>query len=128
MLAAVVIALNGCSGGDRPKTIPISGRVTIDGKEPGEAGKLYFTPTEPAPGYSRRPAGGAFDEHGIYRVMSWAPDDGLVPGHYTVSVVPNHPETTAIPTHYNQSATSGVEVDVPVDQGAIEFNIDVRKK
>ena len=32
---------------------------------------------------------------------------------------------TAIPTKYHQSATSGLEVDVPVDQGQIEYNIDV---
>jgi hypothetical protein len=60
--------------------------------------------------------------------MSWAPDDGLVPGHYTVSVSPSDRGKTVVPAKYLQSATSGLEVDVPVDQGRIEYNIDVVTK
>jgi hypothetical protein len=118
----------GCGGSDRPKTIPISGRVTVDGQPPGEFGKIYFTPTQPAEGYSKRPASGSFDPEGVYRVMSWAPDDGLVPGHYTVNIQPVDLAKTNIPKRYHNSSTSGLEVDVPVDQSKIEFNIDVRTK
>ena len=124
--SALAVGFVGCGGNDRPKTIPISGQVTIDGKAPGEGGQLYFTPTQTADGYSKRPASGRFDVEGRYRVMSWAPDDGLVPGHYTVAVVPVDPNTSAIPTKYHTSGTSGLEVDVPVDQRKIEYNIDVR--
>lgn len=115
----------GCGGSDRPKTIPIAGFVTIDGKEPGETGTLYFTPTKAADGYPARPANGSFNAQGHYRVMSWTPDDGLVPGHYTVSVVPNDSNKTAIPKKYVQSKTSGLEVDASVDQRKIEYNIEV---
>ena len=66
--------------------------------QPGETGKIFFTPTEAAAGYSKRPASGSFNAEGNYRVMSWAPDDGLVPGHYTVSVMPGDQAKTAIPT------------------------------
>lgn len=125
-LAALVVGLTGCWGNDRPKTIPISGVVTIDGQPPGEGGKLFFTPTEVAPGYNRRPASGSFNAQGNYRVMSWEPDDGLVPGHYTVAIAPGDAVKTRVPAKYQQSATSGLEVDVPVDQRSIEFNIDVR--
>ena len=124
----LAIGLGGCWGNDRPKTIPISGHVTIDGKAPGEVGKLFFTPTQAAEGYSKRPASGSFNSEGIYRVMSWAPDDGLVPGHYTVSVVPNDPAKTAIPERYQQSKTSGLEVDVPMDLRKIEYNIEIHSK
>ena len=127
-LAALVVGLAGCGGNDRPKTIPISGVVTIDGKAPGEAGKIFFTPTEAAAGYSKRPASGSFNAEGHYRVMSWAPDDGLVPGHYTVSLGAVDPVKTAIPRRYQVGATSGLEVDVPVDQDQIEYNIDVSTK
>lgn len=127
-LAALVVGLAGCGGKSRPKTIPISGRVTIDGKAPGESGKLYFTPTQAADGYSMRPASGSFNAAGNYRVISWTPDDGLVPAHYTVSVVPGDLNATAIPTRYHQSATSGLEVDVPVDKSKVEYNIDVLSK
>jgi hypothetical protein len=127
-IATLVVGLSGCWGNDRPKTIPISGHVAIDGKPPGEAGKIFFTPTEAAPGYSKRPASGSFNAAGNYRVMSWAPDDGLVPGHYTVSIGVVDPDKTAIPRRYQDSATSGLEVDVPMDQGKIEYNIEVLSK
>jgi hypothetical protein len=128
VLVAAGASLSGCGGNDRPKTIPISGRVTIDGNAPGEGGKLFFTPTAAAAGYSLRPASGSFNSEGNYRVMSWTPDDGLVPGHYTVSVVPSQPAKTSIPTRYHESSGSGLEVDIPSDQGAIEYNIEVRSK
>jgi hypothetical protein len=124
-LAAVVVWLGGCGTNDRPKTIPISGLVKIDGKAPGETGQIFFTPTQAAEGYSKRPANGSFNAEGHYRVMSWLPDDGLVPGHYTVSVVPGDRNKTVIPEKYYQSATSGLEVDVPVEKSSIEYDINV---
>jgi hypothetical protein len=123
-----IVWLVGCGGSGRPKTIPISGKVSIDGQAPGEVGKLYFTPTKTADGYPTRPASGAFTADGNYRVMSWEVDDGLVPGHYAVSVTPADPNRTAVPSKYQQNTTSGLEVDVPVDQRKVEFNIDIRTK
>lgn len=123
-IALTVIWATGC-GNDHPKTIPISGRITINGQPPGEGGRLHFTPVEVAEGYSKRPASGAFGVDGVYRVMSWVPDDGLVPGHYTVSLMPGDLSKTAIPEKYHQSGTSGLEVDVPVDKKRVEYNIEV---
>jgi hypothetical protein len=128
ILSFAIVSFVGCGGGDRPKTIPISGRVTINGQPPGEGGRLHFAVTEAAEGYPKRPAGGAWDAEGKYRVMSWAPDDGLVPGHYTVSLMPGDLTKTRIPAKYQQGGTSGLEVDVPVDKSSIEFNIDVVTK
>ena len=124
----LAIGIVGCGGSNRPKTIPITGVITIDGKEPGEAGTLYFVPTKAAEGYSKRPANGSFNAQGKYRIMSWEPDDGLVPGHYIVNVVPGDTAKTAIPTKYRVNTTSGLEVDVPVDQRKIEYNIDIHSK
>jgi hypothetical protein len=124
-LAAVTVGLVGCGDSGRPKTIPISGRVTIDGKPPGESGSLFFTPTEAADGYSKRPASGTFLADGSYRVMSWKPDDGLVPGHYKVNFLPGDPTKSAIPGRYQKSETSGLAVDVSVDVSPIEYNIEL---
>jgi hypothetical protein len=124
-VAATTIGLAGCGGSDRPKTIPIRGRVTINGQAPGEFGRMHFTPTQAAEGYVKRPASGSYTVEGDYRVMSWEPDDGLVPGHYTVSLAPSDPNATKIPVKYHQSGTSGLEVDVPVDQDEIEYPINV---
>jgi len=129
LVVVVLVGIAGCGQSERPKTIPITGRVTIDGQPPGEGGKIYFTPVQAAEGYSRRPARGSFvSSDGSYRVMSWEVDDGLVPGSYLVSVTSNTPEKTAIPARYNQGSTSGLTLDVPPDQGRIEYNIDIVTK
>jgi hypothetical protein len=127
IVVIVLICLGGC-GPDRPKTVGISGRVTINGNEPGEVGQLYFTPLKTAEGYSSRPASGAFTPDGNYHVMSWAADDGLVPGRYAVSVAPADVNKTAIAKRYQQNTTSGLEVDVPMDQKRIEYNIELRRE
>jgi hypothetical protein len=127
-LVVLVVSEAGCMGSDRPKTVPITGHVTIDGQPPGEFGRLYFTPTQPAEGYSKRPGNGSFDVDGTYRVMSWAVDDGLVPGHYTVTLAPGIPNKTKIPPRYQPGATSGLEIDVPADKRGIDFDIEVRTK
>jgi hypothetical protein len=120
------MALGGC-GTDRPKTVPITGLITIDGQPPGEFGKLFFTPTQVAEGYSKRPAGGPYNEEGRYRVMTWEPDDGLVPGHYTVNLQPGAlNKKSRIPAKYLSSDTSGLEVDVPVEEDEVEFNVDIK--
>jgi hypothetical protein len=100
----------------------------IDGQPPGERGKIHFTPTEAAEGYTKRAAIGGFDVDGAYEVMSWSRGDGLVPGHYTLNVMPGNLETTKIPQRYMDSGTSGLEVSVPVDQGSIEYNIELSTK
>jgi hypothetical protein len=120
-----VAALGGCGGADRPKTIPISGKVTFDGQPPGEGGKLHFTPIEVAAGYSKRPASGAFTAEGPYRVMSWEPDDGLVPGRYTVTLMPGDLNTTKIPAKYQESSTSDLVVDVPLDKDMVEYDVNI---
>lgn len=127
-LAVAIVWIPGCGKTGRPKTIPISGRVTIDGQPPGENGRLHFTPTHVAEGYSKRPASGAFGFDGSYRVMSWVVDDGLVPGRYSVAVRPGDPAKSVIPARYQENATSGLEVDVPVDKSTIEFDIPIVTK
>lgn len=128
LVPVTLLWVSGCGGSSKPKTIPITGRVTIDGQPPGEEGSLYFTPTESAPGYIKRPASGGYTADGSYHVMSWEPNDGLVPGHYSVSVSPNDPKVTKVPVSYQASGTSGLEVDVPIDQGKIEYNIELSTK
>ena len=49
-IAFVAIGIVGCGESNRPKTIPIAGVLTIDGKEPGESGTLFFIPTKSAEG------------------------------------------------------------------------------
>lgn len=125
VLTQSIAILVGCGGSDRPQTIPITGRVTLNGQPPGEVGKLFFTPTQAAAGYEKRPATAGYTADGTYRVMSWVPDDGLVPGSYTISVMPSDVTASKVAQKYRQSGTSGLTVDVPADGGQVEFNIEL---
>ena len=124
LLSTVIVTVIGC-GTDRPKTVPVTGRVTIDGQPPGENGNIYFSPTAVADGYSKRPASAVFIADGTYRVMSWEPDDGLVPGSYAVSVMPGNPDSKAIPERYRQNSSSGLTIDVPVNNRKIQYDIEL---
>jgi hypothetical protein len=75
----------GC-GGDRPKTIPVEGKITFGGGPCPAAGYIDFQPIEPAEGYPTRPGSAEFAEDGLYAVTSYEPGDGLVPGRYRVHI------------------------------------------
>jgi len=109
--------MTGC-GPHRPKTVPVSGRVTMDGGEMPGHGMLYFTPGEPAAGFPRRPGLAAFEPDGRFTVTTFEPGDGLMPGRYLVGAecwqVPPTMEGPAaksyLPTKYQAAQTSGWEV------------------
>lgn len=127
VLAVAVVCLGGCGGSTHPKTVPLTGKVTLDGQPPGEGGKIFFSPTQPAPGYKKRPASATFNGEGDYRVMSWEPDDGLVPGHYTIKIVTGTgDQKSKIPDRYLENSTSGLELDVPVQSDTLEYNVEIR--
>lgn len=87
--AAVVIGcwvalLPGC-GPPPLKTVPLSGKVTVNGK-PANRAKVFFTPVTPPQGKAILPfAESAAD--GTFRVSTLFPDDGLPPGEYAVTVI-----------------------------------------
>jgi hypothetical protein len=70
----------GCSqtGPDRPKTYPVSGKVTLNG-EPVEGATVAFQAAK----YS---ASGTTDASGTYKLTTFAAGDGAVPGEYKVAV------------------------------------------
>jgi len=122
----------GC-GSDLPRVIPCQGTVTFDGGPCPKPGTLYFTPIEPAPGYSMRPATGHFDVDGHFTATTFEPGDGLIPGRYKVGVecweVEPNMEGRAAVSHvsekYQNPQTSGFEIDVRPDGGPQVFNFDV---
>jgi hypothetical protein len=125
-------ALSGCSHSDHPKTVPVSGRVTIGGKPPPRPGLLSFATLEPAEGFPGRPAAGSFDTSGNYSAGIF-PGEGVIPGKYRVAVEcwtkpysgdgpkpPSH-----VPEKYRSVATSDVELTIAPGDSAKTFNIDL---
>lgn len=153
----LMIASGGCGRSDRPNTVPVSGKVTLDGV-PVEGASVMFRPEGPG-----RPGTALTDANGIYSLSSYGePNDGAVPGIYTVAVIkiggpgasalagaappqadPNAlstidgtseanaakvPETEYfVPRKYTDPATSGLKLTIP-DGGGSDINLELSSK
>ncbi|MGQ9606295.1 MAG: hypothetical protein ACUVTW_08845 [Thermogutta sp.] len=88
-LAVAAIVLGGaCNrGSNKPKTYPVTGTVTLNGK-PVPGATVNFTPKEQAPPGQSGPqaASAVTDEQGKYQIGTFAKGDGALPGEYLVSV------------------------------------------
>lgn len=85
--AASVLCLTAGCGSDAP--VPVSGKVTVDGKPVGNAGVTFH----PQDGKGR-PATGETAEDGTYKLTTLNPGDGALKGEYRVTLVwdePVHP-------------------------------------
>ena len=89
VVAAAAVIQAGC-GGNPYDTVPVSGRVTFDGREPAAECELYFVPSmaqEAQPQRFRpRPAVALSSLDGAFVVSSFKEGDGLLPGTYEVRV------------------------------------------
>lgn len=117
------LLLPGCGDG-RPKRVPVSGVVLIDGK-PVTHGFIRFHP----PG---RPATGALDDQGRFTLTCFGDDDGVMPGTHPVSVTAfeslssNKGTRWHAPKMYTLPKTSGITktVEGPTESMVIELTWD----
>jgi len=84
VLMAFAVTFAGCGRAGRPKTVPVSGKVLVNGKAV-EGVSLSFhtvgaTPENSIPSIARSRADGTF------AVSSFLPNDGMPPGEYVVTV------------------------------------------
>ena len=122
LLAALnLVFLVGCGDG-RPRRVPISGVVTIDGK-PVPFGSVMLVPAD-----GSRTGGGSLDSDGLFRVSTYTAYDGMPPGTYDVSIaaIETLSETKQrwhAPEKYADVATSGlsIEIDGKTDQANFEL-------
>lgn len=122
MLTAAI----GCGDG-RPKRVPVSGQVLIDGK-PLTRGYVQF-----APGDSRASTGG-LDANGRFSLTCFEMNDGAVTGKHVVTVMSQEPigqETIKwhAPKKYASTTTSGLQQEItgPTDSVKIELTWGVEK-
>jgi hypothetical protein len=118
--------LMGC-GPSRPETVPVRGKVTLDGGEWPAPGMIIFTAVRPAEGFPRHPGKALFDKAGNFTVGSFAKDDGLMPGIYYVTVLCGEPVENMqsegksyVPDRYMRPGQSGLELRVEPGSGAID--------
>lgn len=97
LAVGVLLGLDGCGSG-RPKTVRVTGTVTLDGK-PIEGANVTFYPEtgeQPSTGTSpkdkkaltgSRPATGTTDKEGQFTLKTFEEGDGALPGHYKVAII-----------------------------------------
>lgn len=78
----VSLCVIGCSGvpDDRPSVVPVTGKITYNGK-PVTGALVNFSSLK-----SPRPANGMTDNDGRFSLTTFSTDDGAIPGEYQVSV------------------------------------------
>jgi hypothetical protein len=118
--ALMILATAGCGDG-RPKRVPVSGRVTIDGK-PLETGFVQFVPE------GDRPATGKLGPGGRFTLTTYDKEDGCVLGMHSVSVAANKsldPTTTQwfAPKKYIRTATSGLTIEITGPRDDVEIKL-----
>ena len=130
----LLTVLIGCS--NSPRCIPVSGTVTLDGAKVPGPGFIYFTTDGGAKDALSRPGTAEFDANGNYKVKTFVPGDGLMPGTYVLRVdcwktPPNmegKPVISFLPQKYQDAATSGLTLTVEPDARPITFDIRLTSK
>lgn len=135
LTAFCLLFLAGC-GKSGPELVPVHGRVTYGGGQWPTAGILYFTPDKPAAGLPARPARAEFGPDGSYSATSFEKGDGLIPGHYLISVEcwkeppqmgSPKPPVSYVPDKFQSGQTSGLELTIEPGSRSKEMNFDIPK-
>ncbi len=120
----------GC-GDAVPKTIPVTGLVTIDGS-PLQQGTVIFMPVESSDDGPSRIATGVVQSDGTFSLSTFANGDGAIIGEYQVAIDARGPISTenfgeeaasAVPSRYASPATSGLTVSVTHEMNACNFEL-----
>lgn len=142
LITALVLLVSGCSSSDdkwkkdRPKTVPATGVVTLDGVPLTEAQVVAV-----AEGNGTG-ASGMSDAEGKFSLDSFAPDPGAVPGTYKVMIVksivpevqdvsedkysPPTKATLLVPVKYTDFNKSGLTAVIP-EGGTAELKFELKK-
>ena len=129
-------AVSGCGDAapKTPKTVAVSGTVTLDGREWPAPGSLFFRVVEPADGFPKKSGSAEFGKKGQFVAQTFVDGDGLIPGRYEVGVncwaepykMGGPPQKSHVPKKYRDAGTSGLEavVDTNASEG-MSLNFDV---
>jgi hypothetical protein len=123
IFAICLLTFPGCGDG-RPKRVPVSGQVLLDGK-PLTYGYVRFSHPE------SRASTGSLDAEGKFKLTCFDPGDGVIPGVHQVTVMGQEAigsETIKwhAPKKYADHASSGLtqEIKGPTDSVVINLTWD----
>jgi len=120
-LGCLLLLIAGCggdpgAGAQRAKTVPFSGKITVDGKSPGVV-KVQFLPIGSEGGV--RTAYAEVKEDGSFSATTYVTGDGIVPGKYTARVGSEADGASTDPSAMMAAVMGAsietMEIDVPAD-------------
>jgi hypothetical protein len=126
LLPAALVLVAGCSQSD---TVPVTGVVLFNGQPAAEA-EVMFNPK------TGRLATGVTDASGRFKLATFKPDDGALPGDYVVTLgeyyppdkppkMTSGPLPSRFPAKYGNPDTSPLSVHIERGQKN-EFQLDVK--
>ncbi len=128
-----MLATVGCGGGAATPQ-PVSGTVSVKGGKPLTKGAIRFTTAGAGKKVS---AVGQIDGQGNFKLTSLTPDDGALPGEYTVTLAgtetgqdyehPNDPIVKVVDDKYNQDTTTDLRYTVKPGKNVCKFEVDPAK-
>ena len=120
----LIVALEAGCGPSRPALLPAEGLVTLDGKPLADAAVAF------QPKAGGRPASARTDASGRFKVGTYTPRDGALPGEHTVTIAavessgpPNAPVVRWITPKKYSNNQSGLSATVAA--GSKEFTFDL---
>lgn len=118
-LALGAMSLAGCDG--RPKRVPVSGRVLIDG-QPLQRGFIQVIPSD------ARAANGEIGPDGSFHLTTFDPNDGCVLGTHKVAIIANESQGANAmkwyaPAKYADPLKSGLTLDVTEPRNDVEIKL-----
>lgn len=113
----LLTTLAGCGTGG-PEIVPVSGRVTLDGR-PLENADVVFQPAG-----ANRPSSGRTDKDGLYQLMYKRGIEGARVGEHTVFITVS-PEVVRKPPRIAAKFNTQSELHREVKSGQNEFDFDV---
>jgi len=107
--AVLATSITGCNDG-RPRRVPVSGKVTLDGN-PLSFGQVQFVAEH------GRPAGAMIMPDGSFKLTCYELNDGCTLGTHRVAVTvakPMSPTATQwlAPKKYSKTGSSGIEITI----------------
>lgn len=124
LMAVVVMAslLPGCGGGDKPKLVAATGKVTYK-NEPLTAGNIFFHP-DAGNAFQKDTPGSVLELDGSFAIKTFPYGEGVPPGKYKVTLGPALANRIKMPKYADPAKTPWA-VDVP-DGGLTDKVFEVK--